>query len=347
LKLACGIILKKFAKYFLVSLFMKISRFQIFIFSLLFFALPKNLFSQNKSPRGFKNLNLYREFVAKSSRVFNPHGTTAKIRYSLSRKYTDSLVLPKSYSQSKLVFHDAFDSFNSNTWGVGQPWGVYHPSFPHQYYGDSEVFVKNGYLYLLNQSRKKTFNSNTKDSITIPYGTGLINTFKSNSFQYGYFAIRCKNPQGAATWPAFWLTGRYHWPPEIDIFEMYGKKDGSTVHKQMITLHLGETENKSKRQFERGFKLPSNTDTSFHIYSCDWNDKRIRFYTDGVYVKSFRLTAWMKQYFQEPMYLIVNNALDHRYLEYLPKGKFSQAFVVDWVKVYQNPKQILIPSSKE
>ncbi len=322
----------------------KISKLYLVIF---IFLMPYLLLSQQKSPRGFKNLNPYKEFVAKSSRAFNPYNTTAKLRYSLSRKNTDSLVLPKSYSQSKLVFSDNFDSFNSNVWGVGQPWGVYHPSFPHQYYGDSEVYVKNGKLFLLNQSRKKTFNENSKDSITIPYGTGLINTFKSNSFQYGFFAIRCKNPQGAATWPAFWLTGRYHWPPEIDIFEMYGKKDGSTVHKQMITLHLGETENKSKRQFERGFKLPANTDTSFHIYSCDWNDKRIRFYTDGVYVKSFRLTPWMKQYFQEPMYLIVNNALDHRYLNYLPKGKFSQEFVVDWIKVYQNPKQILIPSSKE
>jgi beta-glucanase (GH16 family) len=66
-------------------------------------------------------------------------------------------------------------------------------------------------------------------------------------FKYGYFAIRSKNPTGPATWPAFWLTGQKNWPPEIDIFEMYGKSNGEKIHRQTMTVHMGKTETRTKR----------------------------------------------------------------------------------------------------
>jgi hypothetical protein len=52
----------------------------------------------------------------------------------------------------------------------------------------------------------------------------MIATDQAWSQNYGYFEIRAQIPVGEGRWPSFWLapagTG---WPPEIDIFEAYGK----------------------------------------------------------------------------------------------------------------------------
>jgi hypothetical protein len=35
--------------------------------------------------------------------------------------------------------------------------------------------------------------------------------------------------------------------------------------------------------------------------------------------------------------LIVNNAVDHRYLDYLDSNQAPTSLVVDWIRVYQEP----------
>lgn len=267
-------------------------------------------------------------------RHFDLHGMGAKSRYRKEGISTTRLAFPFDSRGYRLVFSDDFDSFNHNVWGVGQPWGSFHGDFPHQYYGDSEVFVQNGILHLLNRYAPKKFNH--EDSIiTIPYGTGLVNTWKSASFVYGYFAIRSKNPQGPATWPAFWLTGKNNWPPEIDIFEMYGTKKGGSIHKQTMTLHFGKTETRTKLMWVKKLQLPKNTDTQFHIYSCLWEKGKISFFTDGALTKKFYLNRWMEQFYRENMYVIINNAVDHRFLEFIDNSALPADFQVDWIRIYQ------------
>jgi hypothetical protein len=44
----------------------------------------------------------------------------------------------------------------------------------------------------------------------------------------------------------------------------------------------------------------------------------------------------MRQFFQEPMYLILNNGLENKYLPNLvASGNKTSDFQVDWVQVYQ------------
>lgn len=254
-------------------------------------------------------------------------------RYDEEEASSVRLAFPFDSEGYRLVFSDEFDSLNLKTWQIGQPWGRFHGQLPHQYYGDTEVFVKNGILYLQNRYAPRAFTSGDS-SISIPYGTGLINTYWSHSFTYGYFAIRSKNPPGPATWPAFWLTGKNNWPPEIDIFEMYGRCDGESIHEQTMTLHFGKIETGTKSQLTKSVHLPKNTEQEFHIYSCLWEPGAVTFFTDGVRVRSIRLNAWMEQFYREPMYLILNNAIDHRYLDCIDKSKLPVALEVDWVRVY-------------
>ena len=259
----------------------------------------------------------------------------SKINYRFTEKNCDSLILPKNCQNFKRTFYDSFNFFDETKWSKGQPWGSYHPDFQHQYYGSKQIYVKDGLLHLLNEYDPQTFNKNTKDSLTIPYGTGLINSLNQKCFQYGFFAVRSKNPVGPATWPAFWLTGKKNWPPEIDIFEMYGKSKGKTIHRQTMTVHIGKLETHTKKMVVKSIQLPKDTDTKFHIYGCLWEPKKITFYTDGIKVKTIKLNRWMRQFYQEPMYLILNNALDHEHLEPLKTAQMPQDFQVDWVQVYQ------------
>jgi beta-glucanase (GH16 family) len=271
-------------------------------------------------------------------RGFDMANTPGNGHYRQADKNTEKLRLPEEAAGFVPVFSDDFDSLNTQIWQIGQPWGRFHGQQPHQYYGDSEVFIKQGVLFLQNRYAPKKFKS-SDSSITIPYGTGLINTANSRNFQYGFFAIRSKNPSGPATWPAFWLTGKNNWPPEIDIFEMYGKRSGKSVHRQTMTLHFGKIETRTKTLLMKAVKLPPDTDTAFHIYACLWTPEKVVFYTDGVAVRSIRMNKWMRQFYQEPMYLVVNNAVDHRYLQFIDNSRLPVSLEVDWIKVFMEPEK--------
>lgn len=309
-------------------------RTTIFFLSI-FCGLTSYLFSQDNidSTRKGYNKSQLRLFF---KRNFDLKNRGSKKKYKNEEKYTDVISFSFENSEKyKLVFEDNFDSFNTVYWRIGQPWGDFHGQEAHQYYNnDTAVKISNGNLILYNLFSPRKFKIG--DSFkSIPYAMGIINGYFGQSYQYGYFAIRSKNPTGPATWPAFWLTGKYNWPPEIDIFEMYGRCNGNSIHEQTMTLHFGKIENKTKSLLTKSFQLPNNTDTSFHIYACLWEPGKISFFTDAVLIKTITLDNWMQQFYNEPMYLVINNSIDKNYIRCLKPEHLPQSFVVDWVKVYQ------------
>lgn len=233
-----------------------------------------------------------------------------------------------------LTFSDEFDSLNLKKWRPGQPWGEIHPGNLHQYYDAEEVRVKNGILYLGGAYKPKKIRHG--DSLlTVPYAIGLINSDISFRQKYGYFEIRSRNPSGSATWPAFWLTGADKWPPEIDIFEMYGRKHGRHIHHQYFTVHWGENNSRSRGFLARKVRLPRDTDTTFHTYACEWTPEKIRFFTDGKLVSVFRVGKRLRPWLDEEMVVIINNCFDTKYLKYLPDSFTRNDFAVDWIRVYK------------
>jgi beta-glucanase (GH16 family) len=259
-----------------------------------------------------------------------------KLRYSLNKKPVvrpDSFFLGKSW---KLTFEDNFDTLDLKKWRVGQAWGEMHPDNPHQYYAASQVQVRNGYLFLGGAYEPKQIRY--KDSLwTVPYAIGLINTDISFTQKYGYFEIRSKNPSGPATWPAFWLTGATKWPPEIDIFEMYGGKTGKSIHKQVASIHWGKNNTRSMGFLSKTINLPDDSDSTFHTYGCEWTSEYIRLYTDGRLVSHIRVNKRLSTWLDDNMVIVINNCFERKYLKYLPQGFSRNDFVVDYIRVYQTP----------
>ena len=205
-----------------------------------------------------------------------------------------------------------------------------------KYLGDHQVRDSSVSTSQVQQNLDASGSDTGKLALMIPYSVGVVNTFHSQNFTYGYFAVRSKNPSGPATWPAWWLTGKNNWPPEIDIFEMYGKVTGKSVNTQTMTVHTGKVETHTKQMMMKKLRVSEDTDSAFHIYACLWTPKKIDFYTDGNKVKSIRFNRWMAQFLKEPMYLVLNNALENSYIpQLIESGNKTSDFQVDWVKVYQ------------
>lgn len=78
------------------------------------------------------------------------------------------------------------------------------------------MLVENGILRLRTQAR------NIKEEYN--YTSGMVTSEGKFSFQYGYFEIHTKVPQGQGLWSAFWTlsTDRNLWFPEIDVVEVLG-----------------------------------------------------------------------------------------------------------------------------
>lgn len=255
-------------------------------------------------------------------------------RYACNKtpdKSADSLPFKRGWT---LTFYDDFDTLDTKKWRRGQAWGEFHSEHPHQYYSNEQIRTKSGFLYLGGAYSPRKFKSG--DSIiTIPYAVGLINSDISFSQKYGYFEIRSMNPAGAAAWPAFWLTGAHRWPPEIDIFEMYGKKGKGSIHNQCATIHYGKAGKRSRGYLSKRINLPNNTDSVFHIYGCEWTPTHIKFFTDGKLVRYIRVNKRLRKWMNDEMVVIINNSFDENYLKYLPKDFKGNQFVVDWVRVYR------------
>jgi beta-glucanase (GH16 family) len=311
-----------------------LSRFIVFFLAtLLFLAFPNKSYCQDSTVNIDKNpvkAMFFRRYVAINDILPSLNYSLKNKLFKQYRQYKPSL----NPNKWELSFEDNFDSINRDKWRLGQPWGYYHDISLHQHYSVNQVWADSGYLHLGANVAPRTFKHHDTD-LTIQYAIGLINSDISFQQKYGYFEIRCKNPSGPATWPAFWLTGAHRWPPEIDIFEMYGKSSGKTVHKQIASVHYGVSDHKSRGTLVKRLHLLKNTDTEFHTYACKWTPKYIKFYTDGVMVRKHRITKRLRPFMDDEMVIIINNGLEAKYLKYLPQPFTGNVFIVDYVRVYR------------
>lgn len=153
----------------------------------------------------------------------------------------------------ELILHDEFDSFNryddnTGVWATDGRRGTLVTNGPRSVFldgtqknadgeavGINPISLQDGYLnigagvipeetlpivkdIIWETGQGKQFADKTE------YYTGRISTSDTWSQTYGYFEIVAQVPEGRGHWSAFWLSPAGDtWPPEIDIFEAYGR----------------------------------------------------------------------------------------------------------------------------
>lgn len=180
--------------------------------------------------------------------------------------------------------------------------------------------------------------------------TGMIATSESWAQTYGYFEITARIPEGVGYWPAFWLTSAgIGWPPEIDIFEAYGRgidaptpKDdtynvavffdvidihGEATHSVDIVNPFALSEDGQPQQpdqrdqqggeqyvFNRtidvGERFGTDIYEDFHTYAAMWTPEEIVFYFGPDRENLVEVyRAPTPDDLHSPMYLIANNQI--------------------------------------
>jgi Glycosyl hydrolases family 16 len=163
----------------------------------------------------------------------------------------------------------------------------------------------------------------------LPYTSGLLTTFHSFSFTYGYVEMRARVPKGKGLWPAFWLLPvDKTWPPEIDVMEVLGQNTGEFY----ATVHTSA--NGNDQAVSAKVTTPDLSE-DFHVYAVKWTVEEVAWYFDGRRVASAPTPADM----HKPMYLLVNLAVGGWAQPPDASTVFPAEFRINWIRVFQAPQR--------
>jgi len=226
-------------------------------------------------------------------------------------------------------------------WNVGERWGMYHPQKPWCHYGPPKLTPYGTAKFSVKYNPKAFIltDGGDDDYITVPYEASLLTTHNIFQQQHGRFECRCTLPTGKAVWPSFWLYGD-GWPPEIDVFETYGKKDGKRTGVQEINLHYGFSTPSLKHQSMGAWPIrvesQKNAGIAMHEFVVEWNPDRIDFITDGILIFTYRNKEVLELYYNVPtakMGIVIGHGVTEHISKY--EKDFYSEFFVDYIRVYQ------------
>jgi beta-glucanase (GH16 family) len=277
--------------------------------------------------------------------------TFYKVRFWYYRNFATHMLSSSSFKTKdnlELVFDDDFkkvswgNSDENQKWVIGEGWGIFHPDKPEVYYGAPELAKDTllpSFARFTVKHNPRTFpdDQRTGQPITIPFEVSLLSTNFSFKQQYGRFECRCTIPHDNGVWPAFWLWGST-WPPEIDVFEFFGKKNGKDSYTQEINLHYGDVNEGTKGNLHGWkFRVEKDGENKFHEFCVDWKPNKIEFITDGVRVFRFTNKETLEWFNMEiaKMWIVVNHSINVDYFNLNDTTYYSE-FLVDYVRAYKH-----------
>lgn len=187
--------------------------------------------------------------------------------------------------------------------------------------------VKNGVLSIV---ARRTPDNLLKDLGGMRYTSGLLTSYRSFRFRYGFVEFRAKMPRGRSMWPAVWMLRSDKGSlGELDIAEVFGQRTNflnSTIHavdggeKRAVLLVRRETQDLA---------------ADFHIYGLHWTEQKVTVYLDGKEMGS----APTPEGLRGPMYLLVNLAVGGKWPGPTNENTPAEArFEMDYLRVWQSPE---------
>jgi len=193
-------------------------------------------------------------------------------------------------------------------------------------FSDKNVTVSNGKLHLTMRKEKlppdagKGYHDYTSAALHSKVRTA-----------YGYFEVKAK-PMNSAGSSSFWFhdEGKSDWRTEIDVFEIGGKAKGFE-RKYNMTLHVWQTpEEKNPWQVGGVWIAPWRLADDYHVYGFDWGKDELKFYVDGVLVRSVENTHW-----HQPLLLTVDSEIMGVWMG-MPKDEdLPSTFSVEYVRAWK------------
>ena len=243
----------------------------------------------------------------------------------------ETAIIGAGWSKS---FDESFSS-NLNNWNTWYG-GAFNNEL--QLYQAANLSVTNGNLVI--SARKETVTGPTTPFDATPktfnYTSGRIESTTdfsaSASTPVVRMMARIKLPAGYGMWPAFWSYGD-PWPTqgEIDILEARGQED----LKYQTNYFYGRTAN---RNLVRGAEGLVSTDVSlqtcYHVYEMIWSQNDLKFYFDGVVVKT-NSGSYVASLFGKTERITLNLAVGGLFFSnFNPALIQTGTMYVDWVKVF-------------
>ncbi len=235
-------------------------------------------------------------------------------------------------SGMRLVFSDDFTStaLDGSRWDTCYPWadnatGCTNFGNPElQWYLPSQAQLSNGALHLVASKTATSGTTKNGQPTTYQWRSGMVTTFPSLKFTYGYVQVSARIPKGDGFWPTLWLLPQtMAWPPEIDFMESHGNNTFGTA----LTFHPVQG-----GQYQKGYTSSKDLSVGWHTYGVDWEPGSITWYVDGTV--AFKYTGTDVP--AEPMYFLANLAISGDYNPPSSSTPSTATFDVDSVRIYQH-----------
>ncbi len=181
------------------------------------------------------------------------------------------------------------------------------------YITDEDSYVEDGVLHLRNQ--KRNYAGSLPDR-NFEYTSGWINTTGKllfNGTQRGVFIeLKAQFPTGYDVWPAIWLvTDQPHWPPEVDIWEYFGRfftyRDDVMALRYIYGVWNDHDDNsKEIRPFHATYDA-----AVWHVYGWEWSGETMTWYLDGEVIHTLEkgIDVPDEHWPDEEFALVMNNGI--------------------------------------
>lgn len=216
------------------------------------------------------------------------------------------------------------DGLDLEKWNLGlAPWRGRQPGL----FSDKNVSVSDGKLHLT-MRREKVSDRYEKLGYK-DYTSAALHTKAKAA--YGYFETKAK-PMNSAGSSSFWFKrdATPGWNTEIDVFEIGGKASGFE-HKYNMNVHVFRTPNENEHWSVGGkWVAPWRLADDYHVYGLDWAPDEIRYFVDGVVVRTVENTHW-----HQPLSLIFDSETMPDWFGMPDDADLPSTFSVEYVRAWQ------------
>lgn len=148
---------------------------------------------------------------------------------------------------------------------------------------------------------------------------------------YGYYEVKAK-PMNSGGSSSFWFhrEDTPGWTTEIDVFEIGGKAKGFE-RKYNMNLHVFQTPQVKKHwSVQHTWIAPWNFADAYHVYGLEWDKDSIKWFVDGVLVRSVENTHW-----HQPLFLTFDSETMPEWFGMPGDKDLPSIFSIEYVRAWK------------